>query len=274
MTAATRSGGSVVLSVEDGIAVLTLDRPEALNAFDLPMARELRRLGDQLAARDDVRVVVVRGNGPSFCAGADVRLFRGGGDAAAAVREILSELHAFIRCLTRMRPVVLMSVHGAVAGGGMSLASHGDLCVAAEGTRFISAYHRLALSPDMGATFTLARAIGARRALQTFLHDDRVSARQALEWGLVNWVVPDDDLASETSRIARRVATNAPGALAATKRLVRGPTLRELEARMAEELEAVVSCILDPAFGAAVEGLAGGRGPSGAAPGGSRGGAP
>lgn len=242
-----------VLVVADGIAKLTLNRPATLNALDVTLTRQLRDLGAQVESREDIRVLVICGNGPSFCAGGDVQMFLDHReDIGPLMRKILGEMREFAVCLRRMDKIVIMSVHGAVAGGGMALVSHADLCIAATGTRFVPAYNRLAVSPDAGATFGFERTVGLKRSLQAFLYEDYVSAQVALEWGLINWIVPEDRLADETLRIAKKIAANAPGAMAATKRLFHRSPGHDLPAQMSEEIEAIVSCMQDEEFKAAL----------------------
>jgi enoyl-CoA hydratase/carnithine racemase len=247
------SSDPAVLAVEDGIATLTLNKPATLNAFDASLTRHLRDLGAQVESRGDIRVLIIRGNGPSFCAGGDVQMFLDHrDDIGPPVRAILREMQEFVVCLRRMDKIVIMSVHGAVAGGGMALVSHADLCIAATGTRFVPAYNRLALPPDMGATSGFERAIGLKRSLQAFLYEDYVSAQVALEWGLINWIVPEARLADETLRIAKKVAANAPGAIAATKRLFHRSRGQDLPAQMSEEANTVVSCMQEEGFKSAL----------------------
>jgi 2-(1,2-epoxy-1,2-dihydrophenyl)acetyl-CoA isomerase len=161
-------------------------------------------------------------------------------------------MQEFLVSLTRMDKIVIMSVHGAVAGGGMALVSHADLCIAAAGTRFVPAYNRLALPPDMGATFGFARAIGLKRSLQAFLYEDFVPAQVALAWGLINWIVPEERLADETLRIANKIAANAPAAIAATKRLFQRSRAQDLPAQMSDEAEMLVSCMQKQGFKSAL----------------------
>ena len=247
------SSDSAVLTVEDGIATLALNKAATLNAFDATLTRHLKDLGTQVESREDVRVLVIRGNGPSFCAGGDLQLFYDHRDGIGPLmRTLLNDMQEFVVCLRRMDKIVIMSAHGTVAGGGMALVSHADLCIAATGTRFVPAYNRLALPPDMGATFGFERAIGLKRSLQTFLYEDYISAELALEWGLINWIVPEDRLADETLRIAKKVAANAPGAIAATKRLFHRSRMQDLPAQMSEERDTIVSCMQNEEFKSAL----------------------
>lgn len=243
------------LTLEEDIALLTLNDPDRLNALDLPLARRLRELASEVETRRDIKVMVMRGAGRSFCAGADIRMFIDHReDIAQAVRTILAELAALVLCLRRMGKIVLMSVHGAVAGGGLSLVSHADLCIAASGTRFVPAYNRIGLSPDMGATYGFNRSLGVKRSVQAFLCEDFISADVALQWGLVNWVVRDDILPDETMRIARKLAANSSGVIARTKRLF-SPDLDDLQASMEAETESILACMGEDAFRSALAGF-------------------
>jgi len=245
------------LSIDDGIATITLNRPEALNALTLPLVRELRSLGSEVEIREDIRVLIIRGNGSSFCVGADLQMFVENLDHIdVPVRQILNEMREFINCIKRMGKIVMMSVHGSVAGGGMSFVSHADLCIAAASTRFVSAYNRIGLCPDIGATLTYERSIGLKRSIQAFLFEDRLSAQQALDWGIINWIVPDDHLIAETNRIARRIAENAPEAIAATKQLFASSQGQTLEAQMTSEMESIIACMQGNTFKSAVTAFA------------------
>lgn len=245
------------LNVDDGIATITLNRPEALNALTLPLVRQLLSFGREIEIREDIRVLVLRGNGHSFCVGADIQIFVENLDHIdVPVRQILNEMREFISCLKRMGKIVIMSVHGSVAGGGMSFVSHADLCIAAASTRFVPAYNRIGLCPDLGATLAYERSIGLKRSIQAFLFEDRISAQQALDWGIINWIVPDDQLIAETNRIAKRVAENALEAIAATKQLFVSSQAQTLEIQMTHEMETIISCMQGNTFKSAVTAFA------------------
>lgn len=245
------------LSVDDGVATITLNRPETLNALTFPLVRQLRSLGSEVEIREDIRVLIIRGNGPSFCVGADLQMFVENLDHIdIPVRAILNEMREFINCLRRMAKIVMMSVHGSVAGGGMSFVSHADLCIAAASTRFVSAYNRIGLCPDLGATLTYERSIGLKRSIQAFLFEDRLSAQQALDWGIINWIVPDDQLIAETNRIAKRIANNSSEAIATTKQLFVSSQGQTLETQMTSEMESIIACMQGNTFRSAVTAFA------------------
>ena len=144
-----------LLRIEGPIATITLNRPAAFNSIDLSIAKKLEQLGAEVEASDDIRVLVIEGEGRAFCAGGDLQTI---GAAAAAdtiapvVGELLQHYHAFITTLRRMPKIVLSSVHGSAAGAGLSLAFVADLCIAAEDARFTPAYAKLGVSPDGGGT--------------------------------------------------------------------------------------------------------------------------
>src|SRR3954453_19537401 len=206
-----------LLRIEGPIATITLNRPDAFNAIDLSIARKLEQLAAQVEADDNIRVLVIEGEGRAFCAGGDLQTI---GAAAAAdniapvVGELLRHYHAFITTLRRMPKIVLASVHGSAAGAGLSLAFVADLCIAAEDARFTPAYAKLGVSPDGCGTVGVVASVGARRALQIFLAEDSFSAAQAYQWGLVAKVVPPAELKTATRDLARRLAQNAAAGLA------------------------------------------------------------
>jgi 2-(1,2-epoxy-1,2-dihydrophenyl)acetyl-CoA isomerase len=142
-----------------------------------------------------------------------------------------------------MRAPVIASLHGAVAGAGLSLAMACDLAIAAEGTRFSFAYARLGASCDLGGSWHLPRIVGLRRALEISLLGDTFDAGQALQLGLVNRVVPADRLADETRQVAERLAAGAPLALGQLKRLMREASSRDLPAQLAAERAAFAACV-------------------------------
>ena len=201
----------VLYSVTEGVATLTLNRPQALNALDARMIVELRTACERAEHDAAARAVVLRGAGPAFLAGGDVAYFHANlARMPALVREGGAELNHAILALRRAPKPVLASVHGAVAGAGVSLMAAADLAIAAEGTKFTVAYSRIGTSADGGATYFLPRLVGARRALELMLLSDAFDAQTALRLGLVNWVTGAEQLGRRPrpsragSRSARR----------------------------------------------------------------------
>ena len=244
------------LRIEGPIATITLNRPSAFNSIDLSIAKKLEQLSAQVESSDDIRVLVIEGEGRAFCAGGDLQTI---GAAAAAdniapvVGELLLHYHAFITTLRRMPKIVLASVHGSAAGAGLSLAFVADLCIAAEDARFTPAYAKLGVSPDGGGTVGVVASVGARRALQIYLAEDSFSAAQALNWGLVAKVVPAAELKAATGELAQRLAQNAPAALAATKALIHRAPVSPIEAQLDAERDAIIDCMHTDEFRVAVK---------------------
>lgn len=245
-----------LLRIEGPVATITLNRPGAFNSIDLSIAKKLEQLSAEVEASDEIRVLVIQGEGRAFCAGGDLQTI---GAAAAAdniapvVGELLQHYHGFITTLRRMPKIVLASVHGSAAGAGLSLAFVADLCIAAEDARFTPAYAKLGVSPDGGGTVGLAASVGTRRALQIFLAEDSFSAAQAHEWGLVARVVPAVELKAATRELAHRLAQNAPAGLAATKALMYRAPVTPIEAQLDAERDAIIDCMHTDEFRVAVK---------------------
>lgn len=234
---------SVLYSVADGVATVTLNRPQVLNALDAQMIGELRAACERAEHDASARAVVLRGAGQAFLAGGDVAFFRANlARMPALVREGGAELSRVILALRRTPKPVLASVHGAVAGAGVSLMAAADLAIAAEGTKFTVAYSKIGTSPDGGSTYLLPRLIGARRAIELMLLSDAFDAQTALKVGLVNWVIGAEKLGAETEAIARRLALGPTLAFGEIKRLVNESPDQTLAAQLEIEIDAFARC--------------------------------
>lgn len=234
---------SILYTVAQGVATLTLNRPHVMNALDGEMLRGLRSACEEIERNGAVRAAVIRGAGPAFMAGGDVSVFHANlPRMPELVRELAGELHHAILALRRAPKPVLASVHGAVAGAGVSLMAAADLALAANDARITLAYSRIGASPDGGATHFLPRLTGQRRALELMLLSDSIDAATALALGLVNRVVEREALAEETDRLALRLARGATRAFGETKRLVNDSFDRPLAAQLAAEVEAFARC--------------------------------
>ena len=240
---------SILLHVQERVAFITFNRPERLNAIDLGMATAFREAIDGLAARDDVRAVVLRGAGAAFIAGGDITLFQGDRDqAAATIAQLIDHFHAATVGLQRLPAPVIASVHGAAAGGGFSLALAADFRIAADTATFTPAYLRLGTSPDGGGTFFLPRLVGPSKALEMFLLGRTYPANDALRLGIVNRVVPAAELERETAQMASAIAAGAMPALAHAKALVTGRDLEALQRHLMAEKRAFLDCVRSPDF--------------------------
>jgi 2-(1,2-epoxy-1,2-dihydrophenyl)acetyl-CoA isomerase len=207
---------TVRVEVADGIATITLARPQALNALTVPMKLELRAAIEAVSEDPGVRAIVLTGEGRAFCAGQDLKE-RLEPDAAPLGEELRERYNPIVLAMrTSWKPIV-GAVNGVAAGAGFSLALACDLRIAADTASFVLAFGRIGLVPDSGATWFLPRLVGAAKAAEIALLDEPIPAAEALRLGLVSTVVPAAELAVEARAMARRLATLAPYAVAATK---------------------------------------------------------
>jgi 2-(1,2-epoxy-1,2-dihydrophenyl)acetyl-CoA isomerase len=233
--------GPVLLELEDGIARLTLNRPDASNSVDVPLLQALHGAVLRCHAEPGVRVVLLGGAGRNFCAGGDVKTFASkGADLPEYLREATAWLQIATSALIQLKAPVVSVVQGFAAGGaGFGFVCASDLVVAAESARFFSGAVRVGMAPDAGTTVTLTRLVGLRRAMSILLTNPTLSAAEALELGIVSSVVPDGELDKAAADLARTLAEQPPLALAATKRLVWGGLGSGVEERLAEEARVV-----------------------------------
>lgn len=249
---------AVLYEVRDRIAVLTMNRPDALNALNRDMIDGLAEASAQAAADDAVRVLVVRGAGKHFMAGGDLKWFREEIDGRHPAIEphfqrCLHDVHRTTRTLRKMGKPVIGAVQGAVAGYGLSLMLACDLALAADDAYFTLAYCHIGQTPDGGSTWALPRIVGARKAAELALLGDRFDARTAGDLGLVNRVVPLADLERETFALAERLAQGPQLALARTKALLNQSFSTSLDEQLDAEQASFARCAAEPDF---AEGLA------------------
>ncbi len=227
---------TIDLRVEDGIARLTLDRPDAANAMNMELGCELFEAAIACDERDDVRAVLLTGAGKMFSAGGDLRYFASKGDElGAALKELTGLLHAAIARLAQMDAPVVCAVNGMAAGAGFSLAASCDYVIAAASAKFTLAYTAAGLSPDGSATWFLPRLVGLRRARELMLTNRMLSAEEAREMGIVDRVVDDEQLGAEALEQAEAFADGPTRAYGATKRLLQESWANGLETQMDRE---------------------------------------
>lgn len=222
-------------SPQTGIARLILNRPEVLNALDVPLAEAFRDAVEEVAQDDRVRAIVLSGEGRAFVAGGDVAAF--GSDfsrSSEVVDALLDALHPALMRLRALDAPVIAAVRGVAAGAGLSLVLNSDLVIAEEGARFVVAYDKVGSAPDCGGTWFLPRKVGRAKAAELMFLGESLDTRQALAAGIVNRVVPVGELETATDDIATRVARGATRAFGQFKRL----TDAALERPLAEHLEA------------------------------------
>jgi 2-(1,2-epoxy-1,2-dihydrophenyl)acetyl-CoA isomerase len=232
----------VLLERRGHVATITLNRPEAYNALDLGLGRELFHAALEVDEDPEVRCVVITGAGKAFCAGGNVKEFADNlPRIGILVKELTTYLHGAVSRLTRSAKPVIMAVNGVAAGGGLSFALSGDIVVAAESARFTMAYSKIAATPDGSSSYFLPRLIGLRRTLELYLTNRVLSAREALEWGLVTRVVPDAELRSAVDGLAGELAAGPTLAIGGAKRLFHQSTWESLETQMELEAQAIAA---------------------------------
>lgn len=226
---------------ETGIGELLLNRPGVLNAVDVPLAEALHAAVADLAAKPGLRCLVFRGAGRAFMAGGDVAGFAADPERAGEmVSDLLAALHPVIERFRAIEAPVLASVHGSVAGAGMSLLAACDVAIAAEDTRFLLAYDRIGAAPDCGGTYFLPRLIGLRRLADLMFLSESWDAGTAQQAGLINRTVPAADLVTETGRLASRLASGPTRAYGAYKRLINATFAAPLEQQLGAERTAFI----------------------------------
>jgi 2-(1,2-epoxy-1,2-dihydrophenyl)acetyl-CoA isomerase len=233
---------TILFEVRDGVAHITLNRPDAANSVNAQMAHDLVGAAIRCGQDPSVRAVLLSGNGRMFCSGGDLKSFAAQGDGLPPhIREMTIQLHAAVSMLARMETPVIAAVHGSAAGAGLPLACAADIVLAAESTRFTMAYTRVGLSPDGGSTFFLPRLVGQRRALELALMNRILSAQEALDWGIVTRVVPDEELMDQAGSLAAQLAAGPTKAFAAAKRLILGGWTETLESQLEQESQAITA---------------------------------
>lgn len=222
------------------VATLTLDRPEAGNAIDIPMADVFLAAVLECDADPDIRCVVLTGAGTMFCAGGDVKAFAAAGDATPAlIKRLTAPLHAGVARLARMDKPLVTAINGAAAGAGFGLAILGDVALAARSAKFAIAYGALGLSPDAGTTWLLPRLVGLRQAQRLALEGERIDAIEAERIGLISRAVDDDALADETRRVAEKLAGGSMGAIRRTRELLHASFGAGLETHLENEAQSI-----------------------------------
>ncbi len=226
----------ILFGVADGVATITLNRPDKLNAFTVEMADLWADRLEEACRRDDVDVIVMTGAGRGFCAGGDISLLmraRSGAPPAERRSEIADHVHRIPRALSQTDKPVIAAMNGVATGAGLDLALMADLRFAAETARFAETYVRMALTPGAGGAYFLPRRVGLAKAFEMFWGGEFVDAREAERIGLVNRVLPDAELMVYTMALAKRLAAGPRQAIRATKRLLR----QGLESDLATSLD-------------------------------------
>jgi len=235
----------VLTSVEDGVATLTLNRPEVFNALDLSTTAALVQAIQVCMDDGGIHAVILTGTGHGFCAGGDMKAaweyIQAGNDPRHFLRDLTVLLHRAITDLRLIEKPVIAAINGAASGAGMSFAAACDLRLAAEGAKFKQAFTSIGLVPDSGWTTLVPQIIGPAKAVELLLLDPVLDAAQALALGLVHEVVPDDRLAERAREVATRLAQGPTTAFGGAKALVNAAIFPMLEAQLERERQRIIA---------------------------------
>ncbi len=241
------------VSVKDGVATLTMNRPEARNALSDEIRSGLAEQFHAIELDDSIRCVVLTGAGDHFMAGGDVKGFTKAMQSTPdEIRQQfvmrIHDLHAIMFPMRRMKKPIVAKVRGAAAGAGVSFALCCDLVIASEDAFFTLAYCNIGASPDGASTFHLPRTLGIKKAMEMALLGDRYTAQQCLDMGLINFVVPTDKLDEETDKLTTRLANGPTRAYGNAKALLYQSINRDFEAQLQAEAERFADSAAGPDF--------------------------
>jgi 2-(1,2-epoxy-1,2-dihydrophenyl)acetyl-CoA isomerase len=239
----------VQTDVADGVLTVALAEPDTGNALDTTMAHALAEALERANTMPEVHCVLIRSTGGQFCTGGNVKdMARGADLMAGTVTEVQERLrtglHRITRALRALEVPSVAAVNGAAVGAGFDLALMCDVRIAAQSARFAESFLRLGLVSGIGGAWFLTRLIGVAKAMELTLTSEFISAQTALDLRIVSRVVPDDELAPESTTLARTIAANPPQALRIAKRLVRESAEAGLDAslEMAASMQAILLC--------------------------------
>lgn len=234
---------TILFEKRRGVATISLNRPKVLNAFDGRMHEEVREALDEAADDDEVRAIVLRGEGRGFSAGADLAQIIESSDGDPDLGQYLRETYSrLVTRMTAMEKPIIGALHGPVYGAGLGIALACDLRIAAESAKFSVAFIKIGLMPDAGVSFFLPRIVGLARAMEMSMLGEPVEAEEAQRIGLVNRAVPDDDLVDEASALAQRLATMPTRALGRIKQSLYASFESDLESALEAEAQGQTLC--------------------------------
>jgi 2-(1,2-epoxy-1,2-dihydrophenyl)acetyl-CoA isomerase len=234
---------TVLLDFADGVATLRLNRPDHGNAINPDLAADLAEAATQISERPGVRAVLIVANGPNFTVGGDLRVFAETAreQLPNQLRRMIDSFHLAIERLTSIDAPVVAAVRGGAAGGGLGLLYAADIVIAADDARFAIGYGALGLTADGGNTWFLPRMVGMRQAQELFLLNRRLTAQEALEFGLVSRLAPSDAVDTEAAAVAAMLAAGPTLAYGAVRRMLRQSFETGLSDQLNAEKESLVA---------------------------------
>ena len=224
--------------VENNIGRIILNRPEAANAITVPLVKELLDVAIKCESGEPIRALILQGEGSIFCAGGDLKFMTEQDNLRESISEMIGILHVALSKIDHLDAPLIGAITGTAAGAGLSLVSACDMAIAGKSVKFTSAYTAAGLTPDGSSTFHLPRSIGKKRTMELMLTNRVLSADEALDWGLINSVVDDDDVIKEANKLAGRIALGPTKAFGGVKEMIRQSFSNGLETQM--ELESQI----------------------------------
>jgi 2-(1,2-epoxy-1,2-dihydrophenyl)acetyl-CoA isomerase len=233
---------TLLYEIDGNVAWITFNRPDDFNAMNLQMTKELLDAANRCGSDPAVRAVVITGSGDqSYCAGGDIQAFvDAGDDVDMVIKEMTTHLHMAVSRFAWLNAPVIAAVNGVAAGAGLSMMAFGDLAIASDKAKFVSAYTKIGLTPDGSSSYFLTRILGTRRAAELYLTNRTLDAQEALDWGLVNRVVPHADVKAEAGKLAAELADGPTRAYAGVKTLLMTAPNDTLESQMERETRLIV----------------------------------
>ena len=244
---------AVVTVNTEGVYRIKMNRPKQFNALNRDMLEGLTEAFDEVRHDSSVRCVVLCGEGANFMAGGDIQYFYELRDLDQdskinAFNSLISDVHDLVENMALLPVPVIASIRGAAAGFGISLVAGSDLAIASRDSFYTSAYNLLGTSPDGGSTYYLPRSVGMKKSMEITLLTKRYSAHEALEMGLINMLVEDDDLENTTAKTAATIVSSARSAVANAKHLIRQSFNNELSSQLKSELDCFLECVAKDDF--------------------------
>lgn len=231
---------TLVWSFDQGVAEITLNRPDNANALNSDMAQELFDVACRCES-EGARAVILTGAGKLFCGGGDLGEFHQAQDRSDVLLRMATIFHAAMSRFSRMSAPLIVAVNGSAGGAGFSIASCGDLVLASDAAKFVSAYTAAGLSPDGSSTYYIAKHVGLLRAKELMLTNRTLSAQEAMDWGLVTRVVPHDSLMEHARKMALQIAKGPTQAFGAVKRLLQTAYCESLETQLDKESRSIAA---------------------------------
>ena len=239
----------------EGAAWIIFNRPLMMNAFDLEAVDEFAGALDELGNDESVKVVVLTGAGRAFCAGGDFNFFLSlRAQDSQTIKHFITEVNKVVLKIVNQKKVVIASVNGDAMGGGCSFALASDLIIASEKARFGMTFIKIGLVPDTGATYLLPRIVGPLKANELLMSGNIINAPEALQFGMVNRVVPADQLERVTAELAQKLSGNPPMAMGIIKALVhKSVATDDLATALEYETDAQIGCLQSETFNALIQ---------------------